>query len=146
MLRLLIVEDDVLVGLCLKEELLDHGCSVALEHDAESVLSKSTDRTLDAAILDITLPGVQGDDLARRLRRSLPSLPIVLSTGLALHEIAPDLLHDPRICVLQKPYPPAALVDNLRKLEVNIGPSIVATAGRYVTSAPSTGKALPQLS
>ena len=135
MLRLLIVEDDVLVGLCLKEELLDHGCSVALEHDAESVLAKSTDRGLDAAILDITLPGVQGDDLARRLRNSLPSLPIVLSTGLAMHEIAPDLRLDTRTCVLQKPYPPAALVDSLRKLGLNIGPSLVATADTYVPAA-----------
>lgn len=135
MLRLLIVEDDVLVGLCLKEELLDHGCSVALEHDAESVLSKSTDRGLDAAILDITLPGVQGDDLARRLRRSLASLPIVLSTGLALHEIAADLKNDARICVLQKPYPPTALVDSLRALGVNIGPSIVDTTDVYVPAA-----------
>lgn len=135
MLRLLIVEDDVLVGLCLKEELLDHSCSVLLEHNAEAVLSKSADPALDAAILDITLPGLSGDDLARRLRSTLPSLPIVLSTGLALYEIAPDLRQDDRICVLQKPYPPAALIDSLRKLGVNIGPSLVATADTYVPAA-----------
>ena len=135
MLRLLIVEDEVLVGLCLKEELLDRGCSVALEHNAESVLSKPTVRGLDAAILDITLPGLSGDELARRLRRSLPSLPIVVSTGLALHEITADLRHDARVCVLQKPYPPTALVDSLRTLGLNIGPSNAATADTYVPAA-----------
>ena len=67
-----------------------------------------------------SLPGLQGDELARRLRKIQPSLPIVLSTGLSTNEIATDLIDDVGVLVLEKPYPLASLTECLQKLGLRI--------------------------
>ena len=46
-----------------------HGHDVFVAHDAERALEAARDNTLDVALLDIGLPGVDGYELARRLRQ-----------------------------------------------------------------------------
>ena len=55
---------------------------------AEDALEPARQRVYDAAILDFTLPGMTGLDLAEELRRLTPDLPIVLVTARGSEKIA----------------------------------------------------------
>lgn len=66
--RVLIVDDNVDSAASLGALLELHGHQVCVVHDAESALAVIDEFAPDAALLDIGLPGIDGYELARRLR------------------------------------------------------------------------------
>lgn len=59
---------------------------------------------IDLALLDITMPGVSGVDLARGLRQRRPDLPVVFWTGQPTQGLGAEFLGHPSIAFTQKPY------------------------------------------
>jgi len=81
--HILLIEDnqDFAIGL---ERLLEaRGHSVALAHNGSDGLRAAQDRHPDAVVIDIGLPGIDGYEVARRLRRldGLAGVPIIAVTG-----------------------------------------------------------------
>src|SRR3990167_7159661 len=89
-MRLLLVEDDIMVASGIKLGLADAGYAVdwvGSGERAEEVLQRET---FDVAIVDIGLPGMDGLELTRRLRRperASHDMPVLILT-------ARDALHD----------------------------------------------------
>ena len=89
-MRLLLVEDDIMVASGIKLGLTDAGYAVdwvGSGERAEEVLQRET---FDVAIVDIGLPGMDGLELTRRLRRpemASHDMPVLILT-------ARDALHD----------------------------------------------------
>ncbi|MDQ2988399.1 MAG: ATP-binding protein [Pseudomonadota bacterium] len=67
-LRLLVVDDNVDAAQMLSMFLREAGHEVAVEHGAAAVLERVERETADAHLLDIGLPDMDGNELARRLR------------------------------------------------------------------------------
>jgi DNA-binding response OmpR family regulator len=67
-LRVLIVDDNLDAAETLAEVLRFDGHLVYTAYSAEAALTLMTQATADVAILDIGLPGIDGYELARRLR------------------------------------------------------------------------------
>lgn len=67
-LRILIVDDNVDAAAMLALLLEFHGHQVAIEHDPWLALQRATSQSFDTFLLDIGLPGIDGTELARRLR------------------------------------------------------------------------------
>jgi CheY-like chemotaxis protein len=67
---------------------------------------------VDAAVLDVLMPGVSGDAIAERLRRTNPELPVLLMTG----DYGEQFVADVGATVLRKPFPPEELVRAVREL------------------------------
>ena len=69
-LRLMVVDDnqDAAHAMAMLLELEGH--TVAVEHEPQRALQKAAEFRPDACLLDIGLPGMDGYELARRLRRS----------------------------------------------------------------------------
>ncbi len=83
--------------------------TAASGHEALSLLDEYT--AIDVLITDQTMPEMTGLALIERVRESLPSLPIILSTGYTVR-ISPDRLRDASIqTVLEKPYSLTQLID-----------------------------------
>lgn len=81
-MRLLLVEDDPLLGDGIKEGLTDAGFIVDWLTDGESArLALITERTFDAVVLDIGLPRLDGLQLLTWLRRETTGLPVLLLTA-----------------------------------------------------------------
>lgn len=80
-LRLLVVEDDAALAATLGEwfELEGHCCDFAA--DGQHALSLLACTDFDVILLDITLPRVDGLEVARRIRRSGDSTPILMLTA-----------------------------------------------------------------
>lgn len=92
---LLVVEDEEVIALSLRHSLREAGFEVQLFSDAAAVLASIDSITIAAAVIDVGLPGMRGDDLARHCRARLPALPIVLATGYDEHRYAKSVAADP---------------------------------------------------
>ena len=84
-MRVLIVEDDVRIAAFLDKGLRAEGHSVttaASANEAEASLALFNDQ-LDLMLLDLGLPGGDGEDILRRLRRRGSHLPVIVLTARA---------------------------------------------------------------
>jgi two-component system, OmpR family, response regulator MprA len=77
----LVTDDDRAVREALERALQLAGYEVALASDGDSALAAIERRTPDAVVLDIMMPGLDGLDVTRRLRREGNRVPILLLTA-----------------------------------------------------------------
>ncbi len=80
-MRLLLVEDDVMVASGIKLGLCGAGYAVDWVGSAERAEEALRGETFDAAIIDIGLPAMDGVGLLRTLRRSGVTMPVLLLTA-----------------------------------------------------------------
>jgi two-component system C4-dicarboxylate transport response regulator DctD len=115
---LLVVEDEEVIGLSLQASLDEAGFAVQLFSDAAAVLASFDRIKIAAAIIDIGLPGMRGDDLARVCRARLPELPIILATGYDEGRYAGSVAADPLLAVLEKPFDTPRLLIRLESFGI----------------------------
>jgi len=80
-MRLLLVEDDHILGSSLTKALEKHAYGVDWLQDGESALAALSDCDFAAAILDINLPKVNGLEVLRATRRKKNRTPILVLTA-----------------------------------------------------------------
>ena len=80
-MRLLIVEDDTKMAELIRRGLEENGHSGRVAHDGVTGLSLARSIAPNAIILDVMLPGLDGFDVTKRLRREGCSVPILMLTG-----------------------------------------------------------------
>ncbi len=98
--RVLVVDDDPIVAAGTAAMLEDLGHSAIEAGSAEIALQVlSSEPGIDFVITDHAMPGMTGTDLAERIRRTWPGVPVVLASGYP--EVPGDELGVPR---LSKPY------------------------------------------
>ncbi|MEJ8851574.1 PAS domain S-box protein [Variovorax rhizosphaerae] len=102
-LSILLVEDNEEVGQFATGLLAAVGHSVVRAASAKEALKfLETDRPkVDLVFSDVVMPGMDGVDMAKEIRRRWPGLPVVLTSGYS-HVLAVDGDHD--FALLQKPY------------------------------------------
>ncbi|MCO4762575.1 MAG: response regulator transcription factor [Myxococcales bacterium] len=81
MSRILLVEDDDLIGTMVRLVLEQDGHQVDWHTSAEDGADHLSTTRFDAILLDISLPGMSGLELARKIRRSGTGTPIVMLTA-----------------------------------------------------------------
>jgi DNA-binding response OmpR family regulator len=79
--RVLVVDDDPTVSDVVRRYLEQDGCRVRLAADGADALGAVADEQPDLVVLDIMMPGIDGLEVCRRLRRSLPHLPVIMLTA-----------------------------------------------------------------
>jgi len=112
----LVVDDDEHVREVCVLMLEVAGCVVVACADGPAAVDAVTaDPTgFDVALLDMSMPGMGGEDVLRAIREIAPSLPAVLMSGFSavnLHEVIDDLEIEGFV---QKPFRPAALAAAIR--------------------------------
>jgi DNA-binding response OmpR family regulator len=108
--EVLVVDDDQTLASVVVDYLRRAGHAVGHADDGFQALRAVTERDVELVILDVMLPGLDGLEVCRRMRRSTPLLPVVMLT--ALGEV------DDRIAGLEvgaddyvtKPFSPRELV------------------------------------
>jgi DNA-binding response OmpR family regulator len=81
--RLLLVEDDDRISEPLRVALAGEGFDVEAVSTGEDALDALRGTPPDLVLLDLTLPGIDGLEVCRRLRVDHPSLPVVMLTARA---------------------------------------------------------------
>jgi two-component system cell cycle sensor histidine kinase/response regulator CckA len=94
------------------------GYSVIEAGSGGEALSVLRDRIaeIDGVLLDLSMPGMDGDALLSELRSFAPSLPVIVHSGHSLESTSERLVQWNIAGVLQKPYRAARLSEMVRGL------------------------------
>ena len=79
--RILVVEDEPGIALALEIDLTAEGYTVEIAADGNTAVRRARDTTFDLILLDVMLPGKDGFDVCRDLRRAGQRTPIILLTA-----------------------------------------------------------------
>lgn len=88
-MRILVVEDESSMAELLRKGLEEEHHSVITAFDGLSALDIASSTDLDVILLDIMLPGLDGIEVARRLRRENNNTPVVMLTA---RDSVPDIV------------------------------------------------------
>ncbi|CAI8825307.1 two-component system, NarL family, capsular synthesis sensor histidine kinase RcsC [Pseudomonas chlororaphis] len=114
--RVLVIEDNPINQLVLKEQLEVLGCEVTLASDGREALMQWACGTFDLVLTDINMPGMDGHQLARQMRRIGCTVPIVGATANTDPEEAARCLDSGMNLCLTKPVDLLSLFNSLNAL------------------------------
>ena len=77
----LCVDDEPEILQALRREFRKRPYRLVTARSGEEAIALATEARFDAAVLDVTMPGMSGHELLKALRRLDPELPIVILTG-----------------------------------------------------------------
>lgn len=115
-MRLLLAEDDVMLGESLVSSLQAHGLVVDWVRDGVSAVHALSDDTFDAVLLDIGLPQKDGFSVLKAMRQRQDATPVIVITA---RDEVPDRvlgLDAGADDYLSKPFHPDELMARLRAL------------------------------
>lgn len=115
--RLLIVEDELPIIEGVTALFADDGVEVDSVTTGEEAPAAVDRFHPDVVLMDVTLPGIDGIEAYRRIRRHHPVLPIVFATGHGDGSKISSMLADGHTRFLQKPFELSALLDVIAELE-----------------------------
>lgn len=78
---ILVIEDDVSILKGLKDNLSFEGYRVLSASEGKEGLQTALDRQIDLLLLDLMLPGMNGYEICRRVKKEKPDLPIIMITA-----------------------------------------------------------------
>ena len=80
-LRVLVVDDEVNIAELISMALRYEGWQVRMAHTGTSAVNAARELGPDAVVLDMMLPDIGGLEVLRRMRTSLPDVPVVFLTA-----------------------------------------------------------------
>jgi DNA-binding response OmpR family regulator len=78
---ILIIEDDISILRGLKDNLIFEGYLVHTSTDGKEGLKLAIEKHIDLLLLDLVLPGINGYEICRKLKKEKPQLPIIMITA-----------------------------------------------------------------
>ena len=142
-MRILVIEDEVKLQQQIRDRLQADGYMVDASGDGKEGLYFASEYPLDAAIVDIGLPGMSGLEVIRQLRAQGNTLPILILTARGLWQDKVKGLEAGADDYLVKPFHMEELRARLKALlrraagststELTCGPVTVDTATQKVT-------------
>ena len=110
----LVVDDEAAVRRIGRRLLASLGFEVLVAVDGREAIAIFTEHhpSVRVVLLDFTMPGLDGAETLRELRRIRPDVRVIVATGYAECEVAPSFPEQPPDALLQKPY----RLDHLREL------------------------------
>jgi two-component system, cell cycle sensor histidine kinase and response regulator CckA len=115
---ILVVEDKEPVRSVLLEILVDLGYTVLEASDGAHALelARAHDGPIHLLLADIVMPGMQGDEVARRLRTIRPETKILFMSGYTKRAVADSLVAESGAAFIPKPFSLPELTEKLRSI------------------------------
>jgi len=115
-LRVLIVDDEPNVCNVLRDACSRFGYSVTTCNDGAQAIAEAHCQTFDVIFLDIRMPGMNGTEVLKILRRRLPRATFVMITAYAESELVDESLESGAFLCLSKPLSISEIKDLLEGL------------------------------
>ena len=121
---ILLIEDEESICRAFSEALSEQDVSVVTAQTGElgAELYRSTKDEVTLVVLDLSLPGMSGEDTYRVLRKINPAVKVVVSSGYSDQYIKKIFKAMPLLGTLQKPYTWGALVEAMTKYLAMVRP------------------------
>ncbi len=116
-INVMLVEDEESLRLLLGKVLTQSGLNVIAAESSEEALTLWDEREgkIDVLVTDLMMDGLNGFELAEKLRDKKPELQVICITGYSLDMLDQQLSRHPDYSLLQKPFRPRDLADLVRK-------------------------------
>jgi PAS domain S-box-containing protein len=117
-LRILLVDDEEMVREVAADLLEELGHKVITASGGKQALTLFDQHapTIDLVILDMVMPGMDGNTVLTALRKKAPDLAVLISSGYGQNELAKDALSFQHTGFIQKPFTLAGLSQAIRQL------------------------------
>ncbi len=114
--KVLLVDDEDVVGETLAEMLRGEGCEVVTINDAKDAVMKFVKSNCDLVLTDLSMPGINGYELAKRIKSVKKDIPIILITGWNQEHQNVDQKNEIFDGVIEKPFNLTQIKDEFHKV------------------------------
>jgi DNA-binding NtrC family response regulator len=134
---ILIVDDEALTLRTISRALEAEGYEVLLAQSGEQAVEIAAKEHPDIALLDVVLPGIDGVEVLRQLRRLDPAIVVVMMSAYRVVERAVEAIKLGAYDYLTKPFHVADAVNTISRasevlaLRVRVRDSVQDARGRY---------------
>lgn len=124
--KILVVDDDPVVGKSFDRVLSDKGYIVVTAENGAEALNKLRDEEYDAVFTDIRMPGMDGLEVAEKVKARRPWTPVVIVTGYGT-EANEEMARAAGVCeFLRKPLSPEMIEESALKAVAAMAPAAEA--------------------
>ncbi|MCD6518951.1 MAG: response regulator [Anaerolineae bacterium] len=101
--KILVVDDDP--GICetMMDILMLEGYHVQVASQGEEAIAKCREEKYDVILLDIRMPGLDGVETLKEIKRISPSVRVIMITGYEVGELAARAMEEGAEAVFRKP-------------------------------------------
>jgi len=131
---ILIVEDDATIARFVELELQHAGYTVLRAGDGPTAIDLFLDNDIDLVILDLMLPGIDGIDVARHIRKRGSEVPILMLTARAETRDVVAGFEAGADDYLRKPFEIPELMSRVRALLKRTSPPALRRTSRHRVS------------
>jgi DNA-binding NtrC family response regulator len=114
----MVIEDEGPIALYLEELLQQYGFETRVFTEGEPALAAAEQSRFSAAVVDLGLPGISGEEVIKVFASSYPWLPILVSTGHDVRTLQQWLPAADNIRVIGKPFDSEDFLENMRQLRL----------------------------
>lgn len=141
--KVLVVDDDPIVARSFDRVLSNKGYAVITAANGEEALKKIAAEEYDVVYTDIRMPGMDGVEVASRIKSSRPWLPVVIVTGYGSDENVARAKAAGVSTVLHKPLSPDMIEGSALEATTVLEPMAAAPAPEAAVTAPAVPAEAP---
>ncbi len=104
MVKILVIDDDAQDRGLISAVLGERGYEVILAENGRTGLMSCHRQHIDAVVLDLRMPELDGRSVLQQLRTLYPSLPVVVFSGEGTEEVEEDVLNRGATAFIQKAF------------------------------------------
>ena len=108
-IRILVLDDEPIVGKRLKPALEKHGYAVESFEDGQAALDRLAQQEFDVVVTDVRMEGVSGIKVLEHVLQEAPRTKVIVISGYATVEVAQEALVKGAFDFLAKPFKPEDL-------------------------------------
>jgi DNA-binding NtrC family response regulator len=131
-LRILVLDDEPIVGKRLKPALAKSGYEVEVYEDGAAALARLREQDFDVVVTDVRMEGVDGLEVLRQVRARSPRTVVILITGYATVDLARAALTMGAFDFIAKPFK----LDDLRAALARAAAHLAGRAPAGVAGGP----------
>ena len=108
-IRILVADDDPDIVFSLSERLRWLGHDVVTANDGQAALAAVESHALDLALLDVSMPQLNGIEALKCMRKRWPNLPVVVVTAYGTIRLAVEAMKEGAVDFITKPFEPGQI-------------------------------------
>jgi len=114
--RILVVDDETVVRESLKDWLMEDDYEVGLAASGEDAVSMAQEKSWDVILLDLKMPGMDGLETLKRLKKMTPEAEVLMMTAFATIDTAVQAMKEGAYDYLVKPFDPDEIEMHIKKI------------------------------